>query len=88
MSDPFSWGKFFAGLVEPTAYFKTIASIVRIGIMIIILVLIFLAVMKAKDFFFPKKTTPTNIIITGQQGGQVRNTQDEKKQKFGLINLW
>lgn len=87
MSEPFQWNKFFKGLVDPTAYFKTLAIILRIGIMVLVVVLIFCIGLKIKETFFGKKPT-NNVIINGQQGGEVHNTQDDKKQKFGLINLW
>jgi hypothetical protein len=88
MSEPFSWGKFFGGLVDPTAYFKTLAIIVRVGLMIIICVLLALAVLKVKDVFFPKSKQQETVVITGQTGGVVANSKDQRLQKFGLLNLW
>ena len=87
MGEQFSWSKFFSGIVDPTAYWKTLAIVLRIALMVIVVIAVVCAGIKIKEMFTGKK--PANhIIITGQQGGEVRNTQDDKKQKFGIINLW
>lgn len=88
MSEPFEWKKFFAGLVDPTAYFKTLAIILRVGVMIIVCALLALAVLKAKDVFFPKQKPENTVVISGQTGGEVHNVKDDKKFKIGLLNLW
>ena len=88
MAEPFEWKKFFAGLVDPTAYFKTLAIIVRVGIMIMLTILLVLSVLKLKSVFFPKVKPESSVVISGQTGGEVHNVKDDKKFKIGLLNLW
>ena len=88
MSEPFSWGKFLAGMVDPTAYFKTLAIIVRIGVMIILLALLVFSVLKVRSILWPEQRPENTVLITGQTGGEVHNVKDDKKFKIGLLNLW
>jgi hypothetical protein len=87
ITERFSWTKFFTGLVDPTAYWKTLAVILRSALIIGILTLVVFGVLKLKSVFFPKKELPANFTQTGQTGGTVENVADHRTQKMGLINL-
>lgn len=87
MSEPFSWSKFFSGLVDPTAYFKTLAIVVRVALIALIFFGVALVALKVKNMFF--KTKPqAQFTVMGTAGGQIHNSNDEIKKKWGLINLW
>lgn len=88
MSEPFSWAKFLGGIVDPTAYFKTLAIILRIGVMIILLGFLVFSVLKVRSMLWPEKRPENTVMITGQTGGEVHNVKDDKKFKIGLLNLW
>lgn len=85
MSEPFSWKKFLYGLIDPTAYFKTAAILVRIALLALVIYAIFLGGVKIHNMIAPKKQNPSVFNVTGQQGGEVKNSADQKTQKNGLI---
>lgn len=87
MSEPFSWSKFFTGLFDPTAYFKTLAIVVRIALIALVIFGVALVAFKIKGMFFKVKPQ-AQFTVTGTAGGQIHNSNDEIKKKWGLINLW
>jgi hypothetical protein len=87
MSEPFSWSKFFAGLVDPTAYFKTLAIVIRIALVILVCFVVYMACVKVHAMLAPKKQQPSVFTVTGQAGGMVKNSSDQKETKFGLLNF-
>jgi len=87
MGEPFSWGKFFSGLVDPTGYFKTLADVLRIVIFIVIAIALYFGAVKAYRFLFPPKPSVITFEVSSQTGGQVRNSADQKTNKFGLFTF-
>lgn len=87
MSEQFSWTKFFKGIVDPTAYFKTMAILIRVCIVALVIVGVYAACVRIHSMLVPKKQEPSEFHVVGQQGGEVRNSADQKQTKFGLLNF-
>lgn len=87
MSETFSWSKFFGGLFDPTAYFKTLANILRILLLVLICYGVYLGGAKLHSILAPKKQQPSVFNVTGQVGGEVKNSADQKETKFGILNF-
>jgi hypothetical protein len=88
MGEPFSWSKFFGGLFDPTAYFKTLANVTRILIVVAICFGVYLLGAKLHSILLPKKPSLTSIFnVNDQQGGNVNNSADKKEIKNALINF-
>jgi len=87
MSEQFSWVKFFSGLVDPTAYFKTIAVVLRIVFIVLILWGGWVIGNFIHQKLSPKKQQPVIFTTTGQIGGETKNSADQKKLNFGLFNF-
>ena len=87
MGEQFSWSKFFGGLFDPTAYFKTLANILRILLVVIICYGVYLGGVKLHSILAPKKQNPSTFIVNDQLGGNVKNSADQKENKFGLFNF-
>lgn len=87
MSEPFSWIKFFGGLVDPTAYFKTLAIILRIALVAVICFGVYVLCLKLHSVFAPKKPQAATFNVNDQIGGNVKNSADQKENKFGILNF-
>ena len=87
MSEPFSWVKFFGGLVDPTAYFKTLAIVLRLALVAVICFGVYVLCLRVHAMLAPKKPNPAVFTVTGQAGGQVKNSADQKETKFGILNF-
>ena len=85
--EPFSWLKFFKGLIDPTAYFKTLAIVLRMALVVLIVWVVWIAGNFIQAKLAPKKQLPAVFTVNAQQGGAVKNSADQKETKFGLINL-
>ncbi len=86
-AESFSWGKFFSGIVSPIGYFKTIADLTRILVLVLLCWLAYLAGVKIHSMLAPKKQLPAVFTVSDQIGGEVRNSADQKQQKFGIFNF-
>jgi hypothetical protein len=87
MSEPFSWSKFFGGLIDPTAYWKTFAIVIRVLLIALVIFAIYLAGVKIHSMLAPKSKQPSTFIVSDQVGGTVKNSSDQKETKFGLLNF-
>lgn len=87
MAEQFSWSKFFGGIVDPTAYFKTLANILRIAIVVVVAFGVYYAVVKIKAMVAQKKPVPAVFTVSDQTGGSVKNSADQKETKFGILNF-
>lgn len=87
MAEQFKWSKFFSGLVDPTAYFKTLAIILRICIAALIVFGIYLLGVRIHAWLTPKKPQPAVFTVNDQVGGTVKNSADQKQTKFGILNF-
>lgn len=85
--DLISWKKFFSGLVYPVGYFKTLAGIIRVTIIVLFCWLAYMVGVKIHNILAPKPKQPAVFNVTGQQGGCVKNSADQKESKFGLFNF-
>jgi hypothetical protein len=48
---------------------------------------IYLLGVRIHAWLVPKKPQPSVFNVVGQQGGEVRNSSDQKQTKFGLLNF-
>jgi len=88
MGEQFSWSKFFTGLVDPTAYFKSLAIVIRISLVVLIIWGVWIAGNFIQSKLSPKRTVhPSVFNVDGQMGGNVRNSADQKETKFGILNF-
>lgn len=87
MGESFSWGKFFGGLFDPTAYFKTLAIVLRVSIVIVIAWGIWIGGTFIQNKLAPKKQQPAVFTVSDQLGGSVKNSADQKETKFGILNF-
>ena len=87
MAEPFSWGKFFSGIVSPLGYFKTIADVIRIIVIVMLCFLAYACGVKINAWMNPKKVQPVVFTVSDQVGGTVKNSADQKQTKFGLFNF-
>lgn len=86
--ESFSWRKFFEGLFSPLNFAKAFVFMVQGSIILLLILCVAFTAIKLKNKILPSKKPIPQIMIQGQTGGHVQNTQDDKKQKFGIINLW
>lgn len=86
-NENFSWGKFFSGIVSPIGYFKTIADLTRILVLVLLCWLAYLAGVKIHSMLAPKKQLPAVFTVSDQAGGSVQNSADQKKYNFGFFNF-
>lgn len=87
MSEQFSWSKFFVGIVDPTAYFKTLANIIRIALVVLVCFAVYVLCMKIHSTVAPKKPQAATFNVNDQIGGNVKNSADQKENKFGILNF-
>lgn len=87
MSESFSWSKFFGGIVDPTAYFKSIAIVIRLAVIVLIIWGVWIAGTFIQSKLAPKKQQPAVFTVTDQFGGNVKNSADQKETKFGILNF-
>jgi hypothetical protein len=89
MSDKelFSWSKFFSGIVSPLGFFKTLAGIFRVCLIVLVLFGGYLLGVRIHNWLTPKKPNPVVFTVADQVGGEVRNSADQKQTKFGLFNF-
>lgn len=87
MAEPFSWIKFFSGIIDPTAYFKTLAIVIRIVVIILIIWGVWIAGCFIQQKLAPKKQQPSVFNVNDQLGGSVKNSADQKETKFGILNF-
>lgn len=85
--EAFSWAKFLGGIVSPIGYYKTVADLLRIMVIVLILWGGYLLGVKVHSWLAPKKPQAAEFTVVGQQGGEVRNSADQKQTKFGLLNF-
>ena len=83
----FSWGKFFSGIVDPIGYFKTLASFLRILVVIGILFLSYCIGVRIYSALVPKKIPQSVFTVNAPSGGEIKNSADQKQTKFGLFNF-
>ena len=84
----FSWGKFFSGLFNPLNFAKSFVFLVQAAILVILITCVVFTILKVKTIFFKPPKPPAVFTTTGMNGGQVHNSSDDVKKKYGLINLW
>lgn len=88
-NEVFSWKKFFSGVFDPIGYFKTLASLLRILIIVAILFLTYCVGMRIYHAIVPKsQPQPAVFTVSGQAGGQVKNSADQKTYKNALLNIF
>ena len=76
--------KWFTGFFDVTRWIKDGGTLIRLVLIVIILFLLVIGIKQVKGFFV-KKQTPVVETVTG---GSVKIDTGEKKQKFGIFNLW
>lgn len=87
VTEQFGWGKFFSGIVSPLGYFKTMADVLRILVIILICWGVYVLGVRIHSAIAPKKPQPAVFTVNDQVGGSVQNSADQKQTKFGLFNF-
>jgi hypothetical protein len=76
--------KWFTGFIDVTRWIKDGGTLIRLVLIAFILFLLVIGIKQIKSLFI-KKPTPVVETVTG---GTVKIDTGEKKNKFGLFNLW
>ncbi len=76
--------KWFTGFIDVTRWIKDGGTLVRLVLIAVILLLLVLGLKQIKGFFV-RKQIPVIETVTG---GTVKVDTGEKKNKFGIFNLW
>ena len=90
-ADPqgFTWGKFFSGLVNPLNFAKSFVFLLQGALIVLVAFCLVFTILKMKNIFFkPAKPAATFTVSGETTGGQIHNSNDDVKKKYGLINLW
>ena len=87
MGEQFSWGKFFSGIVDPVAYFKTLSYIIKFCIIVLIVFGIYCLGVRIHSALVPKKIPQSVFTVNAPSGGEIKNSADQKQTKFGLFNF-
>lgn len=88
MSEEMKWSKWFAGMIDPTAYLKTLAILLRAAFLVLVIACVVFCGLRLKSFILGKARESQKVVITGQQGGTVHNSTDEIRKKVGLLNIF
>ncbi|MBV6514065.1 MAG: hypothetical protein FMNOHCHN_03655 [Ignavibacteriaceae bacterium] len=83
MSEEHSWTKWFSGMVDPTAYMKTLAIILRAGFILLILSAIIFSILWVKNRFTNKRVGAPVTIQSN--AGTVHASTDDNRKKFCFI---
>lgn len=86
-AEQFSWGKFFSGIFSPLGYFKTIADVLRILIILLMCWGVYVLGVRIHAALSPKKPQPAVFTVNDQVGGSVQNSADQKKYNLGIFNF-
>lgn len=87
-SGAFEWGRFFGGLFNPLNFAKSFVFLLQAALIVLVVFALVFTVLKMKNVFF-KPAKPAAVFTTeSTAGGQIHNSNDDVKKKYGLINLW